>query len=97
TDKLMQWTRERGITFDFAIVGEPSARERVGDSIKIGRRGSLNGAITVTGTQGHVAYPDKALNPMPALARVILARRGKLVDGNEAFSHCNLLFTTVDV
>lgn len=97
TDKLMQWTRERGITFDFAIVGEPSARERVGDSIKIGRRGSLNGAITVTGTQGHVAYPDKALNPMPALARVILALSGKLDDGNEAFPPSNLEFTSVDV
>lgn len=97
TEKLMAWAQERGHRFDFAIVGEPSARAVLGDSIKIGRRGSLNGQITVTGTQGHVAYPDLALNPMPAMAKVVLALSGKLDDGNEAFPPSNLEFTSIDV
>ena len=66
--KLMAWAAAQGHHFDFAIVGEPSSTARVGDSIKIGRRGSLSGRITVTGVQGHVAYPHKALNPLPVAA-----------------------------
>ena len=67
----MEWAAAQGHRFDFAIVGEPSATARVGDSIKIGRRGSLSGRITVTGIQGHVAYPHKALNPIPVAAALI--------------------------
>ncbi len=97
TDKLMAWAEAQGHRFDFAIVGEPSATARVGDSIKVGRRGSLNGRITVTGTQGHVAYPDKANNPLPVAATLILALSGKLDDGSEHFPPSNLEFTSVDV
>ncbi|WP_374620085.1 succinyl-diaminopimelate desuccinylase [Devosia sp.] len=97
TDKLMAWAGARGHRFDFAIVGEPSATARVGDSIKVGRRGSLNGRITVTGTQGHVAYPDKANNPLPVAAALLLALSGKLDDGSEHFPPSNLEFTSVDV
>lgn len=97
TAKLMQWAKEQGYTFDFAIVGEPSSTARVGDSIKIGRRGSFNGKITVTGVQGHVAYPQKALNPIPVAATLISALSGTLDDGSEHFPASNLEFTSVDV
>jgi succinyl-diaminopimelate desuccinylase len=97
TVKLLEWAKGRGYRFDFAIVGEPSAKEVLGDSIKIGRRGSLNGRVTVTGTQGHVAYPDRANNPLPAMAQLVMALSGKLDDGNEAFPPSNLEFTSIDV
>jgi len=97
TEKLLAWARAQGHAFDFAIVGEPSALVRLGDSIKVGRRGSLNGRLTVTGTQGHVAYPDKALNPLPVLAQVVLALSGRLDDGNAQFPPSNLEFTSLDV
>lgn len=97
TDKLMAWAEAQGHRFDFAIVGEPSATARVGDSIKIGRRGSFSGQIKVTGTQGHVAYPDRANNPIPVAAALVTALSGKLDDGTEHFPPSNLEFTTVDV
>jgi succinyl-diaminopimelate desuccinylase len=62
TDKLMAWAKDHQHHFDFAIVGEPSSATLLGDSIKIGRRGSFSGVVTVSGTQGHVAYPDRANN-----------------------------------
>ena len=97
TDKLLQWAAAQGHEFDFAIVGEPSATAVLGDSIKVGRRGSLNARITVTGIQGHVAYPDKARNPLPVLAQAVLALSGKLDDGNAQFPPSNLEFTSLDV
>lgn len=97
TDKLMAWAEAQGHRFDFAIVGEPSATARVGDSIKIGRRGSFSGQIKVTGTQGHVAYPERANNPLPVAAALVTALSGKLDDGTEHFPPSNLEFTTLDV
>lgn len=97
TEKLLQWAAAKGQRFDFAIVGEPSATAVLGDSIKIGRRGSLNGKLVVTGIQGHVAYPDKARNPLPVLAQAVLALTGKLDDGNAQFPPSNLEFTSLDV
>ncbi len=97
TEKLLAWAAEEEHRFDFAIVGEPSARASVGDSIKIGRRGSLNGRITVTGIQGHVAYPEKARNPLPAMAAIITGLTGALDKGNAQFPPSNLEFTSVDV
>jgi len=97
TDKLMAWAAAQGHRFDFAIVGEPSASLRVGDSIKIGRRGSFSAQIRVIGTQGHVAYPERANNPVPVAAALISALSGKLDDGTEHFPPSNLEFTTVDV
>jgi succinyl-diaminopimelate desuccinylase len=98
TEKLMAWTREQGHEFDFAIVGEPSASERVGDSIKIGRRGSLNGQIRVSGTQGHVAYPEKANNPVPVLAAIAHELATVRLDtGTEHFPPSNLELTSIDV
>jgi succinyl-diaminopimelate desuccinylase len=97
TAKIMAWAEAQGHRFDFAIVGEPSATARVGDSIKVGRRGSFSGRIVVTGAQGHVAYPDRANNPLPVAAALVLALSGKLDDGTEAFQPSNLEFTSVDV
>lgn len=97
TEKLLAWAAAQGHKFDFAIVGEPSATTRVGDSIKIGRRGSFNGRISVTGVQGHVAYPDRARNPLPVVARIVEALSGKLDDGTEHFPPSNLEFTSIDV
>lgn len=98
TEKLLAWAEGQGQKFDFAIVGEPSATATVGDSIKIGRRGSLNGQISVTGTQGHVAYPDKANNPLPVLAAIVTALSTTPLDeGTEHFPRSNLEVTSIDV
>ncbi|MGN6102709.1 MAG: succinyl-diaminopimelate desuccinylase [Devosia sp.] len=97
TEKILAWAAGEGHRFDFSIVGEPSSIARPGDSIKIGRRGSLNGLATVTGIQGHVAYPERALNPVPVLARVVSALSGPLDSGNAHFPPTNLEFTSVDV
>jgi succinyl-diaminopimelate desuccinylase len=97
TVKLLQWAAARGETFDHCIVGEPSSLEDLGDTIKVGRRGSLNGDLIVTGRQGHVAYPDRADNPIRGMAVLIAALQGPLDEGSEHFDPSNLEFTTVDV
>ena len=98
TVAIIDWLEQRGIKPDFILIGEPTSEERLGDTIKIGRRGSVNLWIDVPGTQGHVAYPHKADNPVPALARVIAALDAlHLDDGNEAFPASNLEFTEVAV
>ena len=71
TMKVLEWMRNKGEVMDAAIVGEPSNPKALGDEIKIGRRGSLNGEIVVLGRQGHAAYPQLAENPVPKLARII--------------------------
>jgi succinyl-diaminopimelate desuccinylase len=97
TARILEWAAAQGHHFDFALVGEPSATATPGDSIKIGRRGSLNGVIIVTGVQGHVAYPHKAHNPIPAAASIVAALSGELDDGTERFPPSNLEFTSIDV
>lgn len=97
TDKLMAWAEAQQHHFDFAIVGEPSSAALLGDSIKIGRRGSLSGTVTVTGTQGHVAYPDKANNPLPVLARMVTALDTTIDEGTAHFPATNLEVTSIDV
>lgn len=97
TDKLMAWAEAQQLHFDFAIVGEPSSAATLGDSIKIGRRGSLSGTIIVTGSQGHVAYPDKANNPLPALARIVTALDTDIDGGTAHFPASNLEVTSIDV
>ncbi len=75
TVKVVEWLGARGVRMDYALVGEPTCEETFGDIIKNGRRGSLNGRLTVHGIQGHVAYPQRARNPVhefaPALAELI--------------------------
>ncbi len=98
TVKLLAWAAERGEKFDHCILGEPSNREAVGDTIKIGRRGSLNGVLTVTGRQGHVAYPQRAENPIRGLVNLVTALMDEPLDSGSAhFQPSHLEFTSVDV
>ena len=97
TVKLLKWAAERGESFDHCILGEPSNVEVLGDTIKAGRRGSLNGALIVTGRQGHVAYPERADNPIRGLMSLMAALRAPLDEGSEHFSPSHLEFTSVDV
>ena len=83
---------------DFCLVGEPTCRARLGDVIKIGRRGSLNAKITVHGTQGHAAYPQRADNPVHRLVRALAALTAAPLDaGSECFEPSSLQLTTIDV
>jgi succinyl-diaminopimelate desuccinylase len=98
TVKMLEWMAERGERFDHCIVGEPTNVDSLGDTIKIGRRGSLNGRLTVRGRQGHVAYPHRADNPAPhalALAGALLA--APLDQGNDWFDASNLEITSIDI
>ena len=97
TVKLLKWAAERGESFDHCILGEPSNVEIMGDTIKAGRRGSLNGTLIVTGRQGHVAYPERAENPIRGLTALIAALQAPLDEGSEHFAPSNLEFTSVDV
>jgi len=97
TVKLLQWAAERGEKFDHCILGEPSNVEVLGDTIKAGRRGSLNGTLIVTGRQGHVAYPERADNPIRGLMTLIAALQAPLDEGSEHFAPSHLEFTSVDV
>jgi len=98
TVKLLKWAADRGETFDHAILGEPTNPQKLGDMIKIGRRGSQNGTLVVTGTQGHVAYPELADNPVRGIARLMVAINAEPLDsGTEHFGASNLEFTSIDV
>jgi succinyl-diaminopimelate desuccinylase len=98
TVKLLQWAAARGETFDHCLVGEPSNVMELGDCIKVGRRGSLNGTLVVDGRQGHVAYPQRAINPIPQIVRLIDALNTEPLDGGtDHFDASNLEFTSVDV
>jgi succinyl-diaminopimelate desuccinylase len=98
TPKLLQWAADRGEKFDHCILGEPSNQEELGDTIKIGRRGSLNGHLIVTGKQGHVAYPVRAVNPIRGLITLIEALQSEPLDqGSAQFAPSHLEFTSVDV
>src|SRR5207245_3875171 len=82
--KLIKWAAERGETFDHCILGEPSNASMIGDTIKIGRRGSLNGTLVVTGKQGHVAYPERADNPVRGLVTLMSALMTAALDHGSA-------------
>ena len=97
TVKLLKWAAEHGETFDHCILGEPSNVEILGDTIKAGRRGSLNGSLIVTGRQGHVAYPERAENPIRGLMTLMAALQAPLDEGSKHFAPSNLEFTSVDV
>ncbi len=98
TVKLVRWALARGEGFDHCIVGEPTSVERLGDTIKHGRRGSLTGRLTLIGRQGHVAYPHVADNPIRALVPVLSALFDPPLDGGDAdFEPSNLEVVSVDV
>jgi succinyl-diaminopimelate desuccinylase len=98
TVKLLKWAAARGEKFDHCVLGEPTNPKRLGDMVKIGRRGSLNGTLIVTGTQGHVAYPALADNPVRRIVAVMAAVMAEPLDAGSAhFDPSNLEFTSVDV
>jgi succinyl-diaminopimelate desuccinylase len=86
TRRVVETLRERGVKIDWCIVGEPSSETSIGDTIKIGRRGSLSGRLTVHGVQGHIAYPQFADNPIHSFAPALAELSSRLWDqGNEHF------------
>lgn len=98
TAKVLEWMKKNHHVPDVCLVGEPTNPERMGDEIKIGRRGSLSGRLTVKGKQGHAAYPEKADNPLPRLIKLLDALEGhKFDEGSEFFPPSNLEITTIDV
>ena len=98
TARVLEWMREQGHLPDFCLVGEPTNPSRVGEVVKIGRRGSLNARITVHGVQGHSAYPQLADNPVHRLVRVLAALIAEELDaGAEWFEPSSLQITSIDV
>jgi len=98
TKRLLEQITADGETLDHCLVGEPTNPHQLGETIKAGRRGSLNGVITVTGRQGHVAYPDKAENPIPVLMDLLSRLTARtLDDGAPHFQASNLEVTSIDV
>ena len=98
TVKLLKWAAERGEAFDHCILGEPSNVATLGDTIKIGRRGSLNGTLVITGKQGHVAYPERADNPVRGLVTLMSALMATPLDqGSARFGASDLEFTSIDI
>jgi succinyl-diaminopimelate desuccinylase len=96
TPAIMAWMAERGIRPDMILIGEPTSDARLGDTVKIGRRGSVNMWIEIPGVQGHVAYPHRADNPVGRLARVLAALEALHLDeGSAAFQPSNLEVTAV--
>lgn len=95
--KLLEWAKAKGEHWDSAIVGEPTNPNFLGEMIKIGRRGSLSGVVTVSGQQGHVGYPHLANNPLPLLLQLAHSLVATLLDqGTEQFQPSNLELTTID-
>ncbi len=96
--KLLKWAAARGERFDHCVLGEPGNVDTLGDTIKLGRRGSQNGVLVVTGKQGHVAYPHRADNPVRGLVKLMTALMDEPLDaGNKHFDPSNLEFTSIDI
>ena len=95
---LMERMATRGLRPDLCLVGEPTSSQRLGDVMKIGRRGSVNMWISVAGSQGHVAYPHLADNPIPRLVRILTAVEAEILDeGTEWFQPSNIEITDIEV
>ncbi len=98
TKKVVEALQAEGEIIDHCIVGEPSSAVALGDMVKIGRRGSINAWFTVEGRQGHVAYPQRAANPIPVLVRLLSRLQDRVLDeGYPEFQPSNLEVTTIDV
>jgi succinyl-diaminopimelate desuccinylase len=98
TKKVLEWLRERGEVLDACVVGEPTSATQLGDMIKIGRRGSITGRLTVEGVQGHVAYPHLADNAAHRLVALLQALTAEPLDaGTEHFQASGLQITTIDI
>ena len=95
--KVVEHFRAVGEKIDWCVVGEPSAREKLGDLIRVGRRGSLSATLTVRGVQGHVAYPEKALNPIHALAPALAELTAERWDeGNADFPPTSMQVSNIN-
>lgn len=98
TKPMLEWLKAKGETIDACIVGEPTNPNSLGEMIKIGRRGSVSFTLTVNGVQGHVAYPEKAANPItPLIVLLHTLKTTKLNDGTEFFPPSNLEISSIDV
>lgn len=98
TRAILDWMREHNECADACLVGEPTSVATLGDVIKIGRRGSMTGMLRVTGKQGHTAYPERAANPLPVLARICLdLAETELDQGSAHFQPSTLALTSIDV
>lgn len=98
TRRVLEWLKERGEVIDACVVGEPTNPTALGEMIKIGRRGSLNGTLTVRGIQGHTAYPHLADNPIDRLVKMLAVLAAEPLDkGSEHFQPSTLAFTSIDV
>ncbi|HUO91763.1 MAG TPA: succinyl-diaminopimelate desuccinylase [Rhizomicrobium sp.] len=98
TKAMLAWLKENGERLDHCLVGEPTSTARSGDTIKIGRRGSMQVRLAVRGVQGHTAYPQKALNPIPILSEIVVRLASRPLDSGTAhFEPSTLVFTTFDV
>ncbi|HEY7766497.1 MAG TPA: succinyl-diaminopimelate desuccinylase [Aestuariivirgaceae bacterium] len=98
TVKVLTWLQSAGAVPDHCLVGEPTCGKRLGDTMKIGRRGSINGVVRVKGKQGHSAYPHLADNPIPRLVRLLdRINSHRLDDGTEHFDPSHVVITSIDV
>jgi succinyl-diaminopimelate desuccinylase len=98
TVKVLEWMRANGQVPDFCLVGEPTCPVKLGDMVKIGRRGSVNMKLEVHGTQGHAAYPHRADNPIHRLIQALNALTSAPVDaGTDWFEASTLQVTSIDV
>jgi succinyl-diaminopimelate desuccinylase len=97
TKKVVEWLEMKKIELDFCLVGEPTNPVKLGEMLKIGRRGSLNGVIIVNGKQGHVAYPHLAKNPIDGILKICDQLKIPLDKGSKAFQPSNLVITSIDV
>ena len=89
--------KRKKIKINYCLVGEPTNPNILGEMIKVGRRGSLNGEIIIKGKQGHVAYPEKCKNPIDDLLKVCSSLNEKLDDGSKTFQPSKLTITSIDV
>ena len=97
TEPLIKWVNDQGIKINDCVVTEPTNRELIGDNIKIGRRGSLSCDLKIIGKQGHVAYPEKANNPITHAMEALTKINGQIDDGSEHFLPTNIEITSIDV
>ncbi len=96
TLKVLEYLKERSMLPDAVVVAEPTCEEKFGDAIKVGRRGSINGYITLKGKQGHAAYPEKAINPIHQIAQVLHKMAGvNLDEGDQFFSPSKFVITDI--
>lgn len=97
TKSVVKWLKKKRKKIDFCIVGEPTNPKKIGEMIKIGRRGSINFTLNIIGSQGHVAYPDKSNNPIDLLPKLFYELKKPFDTGSKKFQPTNLVITSIDV